>query len=74
MVNAYITYSEGVALKEKKKLSQTNFRSEVIKQMIKSAALDLTQPTSGRPSTSGLELQRLTGCHFPRKIEGNTKN
>ena len=74
MVNAYITYSEWVALKGKKKLSQTSFRTEVIKQMIKSAALDLSQPTPGRPSTSGLELQRLTGCHFPRKIEGNTKN
>ena len=42
--------------------------------MIKSAALDLTQPTPSRPSTSGLELQHFTGRHFPRKIEGNTKN
>ena len=74
MVNANITYSEWVALKGKKKLSQTNFQTEVIKQMIKSAALDLSQPTPGRPSTSGLELQHLTGRHFPRKIEGNTKN
>ena len=74
MVNAYIIYSEWVALKGKKKLSQTNFRTEVIKQMIKSSALDLTRPISGRASTSGLELQRLTGRHFPRKIEGNTKN
>ena len=67
MVNAYITYSGWVALKGKKKLSQTNFQTELIKQMIKSTALDLTQPTQGRPSTSGLELQHLTGCHFPRK-------
>ena len=42
MVNAYITYSEWVALEGKKKLSQTSFRTEVIKQMIKSAALDLS--------------------------------
>ena len=42
MVNAYITYSEWVAFKGKKKLSQTNFRTEVIKQMIKAAALDFT--------------------------------
>ena len=42
MVNAYITYSEWVALKGKKKLSQTSFRTEVIKQMIKSTALDLS--------------------------------
>ena len=42
MVNAYITYSEWVALKGKKKLSQTSFQTEVIKQMIKSAALDLS--------------------------------
>ena len=69
MVNAYITYSEWIALRGKKKLSQTSFRTEVIKQMIKSAALDLSQPTSGRPSTSGLELQCLTGRHFPRKIK-----
>ena len=74
MVNAYITYSEWVALKGKKKLFQTKFQTEVIKQMIKSAALDLSQPFSGRPSTSGLELQRLTGCHCPRKIEGTPKN
>ena len=74
MVNAYITYSEWVALKGKKKLSQTSFRTEVIKQMVKSAALDLSQTTPSRPSTSGLELQHLTGHHFPRKIEGNTKN
>ena len=74
VVNSYITYSERVALKGKKKLSQTNFRTEVLKQMIKSATLDLTRPTPGRPSTSGLELQRLTSHHFPRKIEGNTKN
>ena len=69
MVNAYITYSEWIALRGKKKLSQTSFRTEVIKQMIKSAALDLSQTTSGRPSTSGLELQCLTGRHFPRKIK-----
>ena len=44
--------------------------------MIESAALYLSLPTSGRPSrsTSGLELQHLTGHHFPRKIEGNTTN
>ena len=74
MVNAYITYSEWVALKGKKKLSQTSFQTEVIKQMIKSAALDLSRPTPGSPSTSGLEPQHLTGSHFPRKIEQNTKN
>ena len=74
MVNAYITYSGWVALKGKKKLSQTNFQTEVIKQKIKSAALDLSRPTPGRPSTSGLELQHLTGHHFPRKMVGNTKN
>ena len=74
MVNAFIICSEWVALKGKKKLSQTSFRTEVIKQMIKSTALDLSRPTSGRPSTSGLGLQHLTGGHFPRKIEGNTKN
>ena len=74
VVNSYITYSEWVALKGKKKLSQTNFRTEVLKQMIKSATLDLTRPTPGRTSTSGLELQCLTSRHFPWKIEGNTKN
>ena len=67
MANVYITYSEWVALKENKKLSQTNFRTEVIKQMIKSTALDLTRPTPGRPSNSGLEIQCLTGHHFPTK-------
>ena len=36
--------------------------------------VDLSRPTPGRPSTSGLELQCLTGRHFPGKIEGNTKN
>ena len=42
--------------------------------MIKSAALDLSQPTPGRLSISGLEVQCLTGHHFPRKIERSTKN
>ena len=75
MVNAYITYSEWAALKRNKKLSKTSFRTEAIQQMTKSAAaLDLSRPTRGRPSTSGLELQHLTGRNFPWKIEGNTKN
>ena len=59
---------------KKEKAFSNNFQTEVIKQMIKSSALDLTRPISGRASTSGLELQCLTGRHFPRKIEGNTKN
>ena len=58
----------------KEKISQTSFRTGVIKQMIKSAALDLSWPTWSRPSISGLELQLFSGRHFPRKIEGNTKN
>ena len=58
-----------------KKLSQTEFRMQVIKQMIKSAAPGLSPPIiQTRPSSSGLQLQRLSGQHFPRKIEGETKN
>ena len=64
MVNAYITYSEWVALKGKKKLSQTSFWTEVRKQMIKSAALDLSRPTPGRPSTSGLDSSILLVITF----------
>ena len=44
---------------KEKKLSQTNFRTEVIKQMIKSASLGITRNTPGRPSTSGLEFSVL---------------
>ena len=58
--------------KEKLK-KHSNFRLQVVKQLIESAAPDLTPPTQNRPSSSGLELQRLSGRHFPRKIEGDTK-
>ena len=50
------------------------FRMQVIKQMIESAAPALTAPKiQTRPSSSGLQLQRLAGRHFPRKIEGEAK-
>ena len=74
IVNAYIMHSEWLVQKGKKKLSQTEFRMQVIKQMIESAAPALTAPKiQTRPSSSGLQLQRLAGRHFPRKIEGEAK-
>ena len=74
MVNSYIMYKAWLSTKppaKNKRVTQTNFRTNVIQAMIPEAGNEFITPTSPRNSSSsiGYEVQRLSGRHFPRKIE-----
>ena len=74
MVNSFILYCEWLlsceATKaELRKVTQTAFRTQVIKQMIPKSGDKSTPPCiPKRTSAPGLEIQRLTGKHFIQKI------
>ena len=73
-VNSFILYRKWLlscdATKaELKKVTQTEFCTEVIKQMIAKSGDKITPPCIPKcTSAPGLEIQRLTGRHFIQKI------
>jgi len=82
MVNAYILYCEWLSSVKQyssaklKRYSQTEFRSQVIKQMIAKCGNDLSPPCQHkRTPVYNLKLQRLSGRHFIQKIvvEGKSR-
>ena len=74
MVNSFILYREWLlscdATKaELRKVTQTEFRTQVIKQIIAKSGDKITPPCiPKRTSEPGLEIQKLTGKHFIQKI------
>ena len=74
MVNSFILYHESLlscnATKaELLKVMQTEFHTQVIKQMIAKSVDKITPPCIPKcTSAPGLEIQRLTGRHFIQKI------
>ena len=74
VVNSYIMYKAWLSTKpstKNKHVTQIYFCTNVIKAMISEAGDELIPPTAPRNSSSsiGYEVQRLSGQHFPRKIE-----
>ena len=74
MVNSFILYREWLlpcdtTKAELRKVTQTEFRTQVIKQMIAKSGDKITPPCIPKcTSAPGLEIQRLTGRHFIQKI------
>ena len=64
MVNAYILYSEWCASKNTDALMQTNFRINVIKQLVASTEKKQNYNVPGNVT----EFTRLNGKHFIEKI------
>ena len=80
MVNSFILYRKWVlscdATKaELRKVTQTEFRTQVIKQMFAKSGDKIAPPCIPKCiSTPGLEIQRLAGRHFiPKIIVGRQK-
>ena len=81
MVNYFIFYREWLlscdtTKAELRKVTQTEIRKQVIKQMIAKSGDKISPPCiPKRASAPGLEIQRLTGRHFIQKIiVGRQKN
>ena len=64
MVNAYFLYSEWCASKNTDALTQTNFRVNVIKQLVASTEKKQNYNVPG----TVIEFTRLIGKHFIEKI------
>ena len=79
MVNSFILYREWVlscnATKaELRKVTQTEFHTQVIKHMITKSGDKITPPCIPKcTSAPGLEIQRLTSRHFIKKIIADRK-
>ena len=74
MVNSFTLYQKwllpcNATKAEPRKVMQTEFHTQVIKQMIAKSGDKITLPCIPKcTSASDLEIQRLTGRHFIQKI------
>ena len=68
MVNAFICFKEWMSKTNTKHISQTEFRTCCIQQILDSVAGDVTSPVVQRRSVIPGEMKRLTERHFFRKI------
>ena len=68
MVNVFICFKEWMSKTNTKHISQTEFRTRCIQQILDSVAGDVTSPVVQRRSVILGEMKRLTEHHFFRKI------